>query len=100
LSLQTDALYERLSPKEYLTFFKKLYGVHVHVDDLLEKTGLIDKKNIRSEKKRLHFARAILHDPLFIIFEDPTQNLDIESTLIFHRFISNLEDQGKVIFIT
>ncbi|MBS4204657.1 LytTR family transcriptional regulator DNA-binding domain-containing protein [Lederbergia citrea] len=106
LSLQTDALYERLSPKGYLTFFKKLYAVHVDVDNLLEKTGLIDKKNIRSdklsysEKRRLHFARAILHDPNLIIFEDPAQNLDIESTLILHRLISNLEDQGKAIFIT
>lgn len=106
LSLQSDALYERFTSKEYLHFFKNLYDVQVDIDELLEKVGLIEKKNTRSiklsysEKKRLHFARAILHNPDFIIFEDPAQNLDIESTLILHQLISSLEAQGKAMFIT
>ena len=106
LSLQTNALYERFSPKEYLRFFKKLYNVQIDVEDILEKIGLIEKKNIRSEKlsfsekKRLHLGRSILHNPNFIILEDPAQNLDIESTIILHKLISSLEEQDKAIFIT
>lgn len=43
LSLQTDALYERLTAREYLHFFKSLYGVRANIDDLLLKVGLIEK---------------------------------------------------------
>lgn len=106
LSLQSDALYDRLSPKEYLSFFQKLYDVQINVDEMLEKIGLIDKKHIRSdklsfsEKKRLHFGRTLLHNPNLIIMEDPAQNLDIESTMILHRLITYLEEQGKAILIT
>nr|WP_249316543.1 LytTR family transcriptional regulator DNA-binding domain-containing protein [Bacillus sp. FJAT-50079] len=106
LSLQSDELYERLNAKEYLHFFKKLYDVEVNIDIILEEVRLIDKKHIRSEKlsssekKRLHFGRSILHNPSFIMMENPTQNLDLESTMILHRFISNLEKQGKSILIT
>ncbi|MCM3112111.1 response regulator transcription factor [Lederbergia lenta] len=106
LSLQSDAIYERLSPKEHLTFFKNLYDVKVDIDEILERIGLIDKKHTRSDKlsfsegKRLHFGRMILHNPDFIIMEDPAQNLDIESTMILHRLIASLEGQGKTILIT
>lgn len=106
LSLQSDAIYERLSPKEHLTFFKNLYDVKVDIDEILERVGLIDKKHTRSdklsfsEKKRLHFGRTILHNPDVIIMEDPAQNLDIESTMILYRLIASLESQGKTILIT
>ncbi|MEK3888566.1 LytTR family transcriptional regulator DNA-binding domain-containing protein [Bacillus sp. FSL K6-3431] len=106
LSLQADALYERLSPHAYLHFFKKLYEVQVDVDEILDRIGLTDKKMIRSEKltysekKRLHLGRTILHNPEFIMMEDPAQNLDMESTIILHRLIASLEEQGKAILIT
>lgn len=106
LSLKEEALYERLTAKEYLILFKKLYGAETDVNKLLAKIGLIEKSSVRSgklsfsEKKRLHFARAILHNPDLIILEEPTQDLDIESTIILHRLIASLEESGKSVFMT
>lgn len=106
LSLQSDALYERLNLKEYLQFFHKLYEAATNVDVILERIGLADKKHLRtgklsySEKKRLHFARMLLHNPDLLIMEDPAQNLDIESTIILHRLITELEAEGKALILT
>lgn len=43
-----------------------------------------------SEKKRLQVARVILPQPELIIFEEPNQNVDIESKIIIQRVIAEL----------
>ncbi|WP_240613565.1 ATP-binding cassette domain-containing protein [Pueribacillus theae] len=62
-----EGLYERLTPFEYLTLYKRLFEVNVDVNEWLQSIGLT--KNVRinklsfSEKKRLQIGRAILHKP-------------------------------------
>ncbi len=105
LVLINDALYERLTPIEYLTFYKRLYEVHTDIPALLLQIGLSEhnkriSKLSYSEKKRLHIGRAILHDPELLILEEPIQNVDIESIYIIKKIINDLTTAGKTVLMT
>jgi ABC-2 type transport system ATP-binding protein len=102
--LLNESLYDRLTPFEYLSFYKRLYEVKTDVNVLLQKIGLVKRVRIDkltfSEKKRLQIARAILHQPELIILEEPIQNIDIESQYIIRNLINDLIDEQKAILIT
>ncbi|MDQ0808098.1 LytTR family transcriptional regulator DNA-binding domain-containing protein [Priestia megaterium] len=100
-----EVFYERLNLKQYLTFFGQLYQVDVDIESLLKQVGLLEQKKIKiknltfSEKKRLQIARVILPQPEFIIFEEPNQNVDIETKMIIQRVLTELGKQEKSILI-
>ncbi|MFX3636562.1 MAG: LytTR family transcriptional regulator DNA-binding domain-containing protein [Candidatus Pristimantibacillus sp.] len=106
ISLLSDGLYERLTLRDYLLFYKKLYDVTVSIDDALRRVGLWDQKSNRistlslSERKRLQLGRTIIHNPSLIILEEPEQNVDIETRIIIRRLIAELRNEGKAILIT
>jgi len=106
ISLLNEGLYERLKVKDYLSFYKDLYGAATSSHDILVKIGLLDKQNSSiskltfSEKKRLQLGRSIIHNPSFIIWEEPEQNVDIESHIIIRALIAALLAEGKAILIT
>lgn len=101
-----EALYERLTPKEYLNFFRNLYEVDVEVDFLIHKVSLSEKVSTKmnklsySEKKRVQLARTILHQPDLLLMEEPDQNIDIESKIIMQRVLEEFTEQGKAILMT
>lgn len=105
LSLLDDALYDRLTPREFLSFFKNLHQVNTAIDTLIQEFSLIDKENTKiskltfSEKKRLHLARAILHQPDVLILEEPDQNIDIESKIILQKVLESHKQQGGAALI-
>ncbi|MGE8082086.1 LytTR family transcriptional regulator DNA-binding domain-containing protein [Peribacillus loiseleuriae] len=106
LFLLDDALYDRLTPREYLSFFKNLYNVDIEIDSLIQKVSLTEKVRTKinklsfSEKKRLQLARAILHQPDLLLMEEPDQNIDIESKIIMQRVLEEFKGQGKAVLIT
>ena len=101
-----DEAYDRLKVKEYFAFLSKLYEPTMNIEEVFQHVGLLDKKNVQirklsfSEKRRLHIGRVMIHNPDLIIFEEPEQNVDIESTIIIRKAIMKLKEQGKAIFIT
>ncbi|MDM5157405.1 LytTR family transcriptional regulator DNA-binding domain-containing protein [Bacillus sp. DX1.1] len=101
-----DEAYDRLKVKEYFAFLSGLYESNVSVEEVVQYVGLVDKLNIKiekltfSEKRRLHIGRVMIHNPDLIIFEEPEQNVDIESTIMIRKAIMKLKEQGKAIFIT
>ncbi|CAM4298801.1 LytTR family transcriptional regulator DNA-binding domain-containing protein [Paenibacillus tarimensis] len=106
ISLLNDGIYNGLKVKDYLTFYKDLYGTTDTIDIVLRRIGLLDHRNSRlstlsfSEQKRLQLGRAIIHNPSFLILEEPEQNVDIESHIIIRALISELRNEGKAILIT
>ncbi|SFF47547.1 transcriptional regulator, LytTR family [Paenibacillus algorifonticola] len=101
-----EGLYERLKVREYLLFWAELHGKLSGIGELLSQIGLAGKASERisklsySEKRLLGFARSILHDPKLLIWEDPEQNLDLESCMIVRRMIAELLRQDKAILVT
>lgn len=101
-----DGLYERLSVKEQLVFWKKLFRSDVSIEETIQRIGLIDRANTRihklpySEKRRVHMGRAIINNPNLLLFEDPEHGLDIESCIILRRILSQMQKEGKTVFAT
>ncbi len=87
---QDVALYPELTAQENLNFFGALYGLRGDdldkaVDDALELVGLADrrgdviKKYSGGMKRRINIAAALLHDPEFVIMDEPTVGIDPQS---------------------
>ncbi|MHA7965057.1 LytTR family transcriptional regulator DNA-binding domain-containing protein [Paenibacillus sp. CAU 1782] len=106
LSALDEGLYGRLKAKDYLSFWNGLYNVQTPVSEMLGLFGLEAKANERisklsySEKRLLGFARSILHDPELVIWEEPEQNLDLESCMTVRKIIDVLTERGKTLLIT
>ncbi len=108
---QDLALYEELSARENLRFFGTLYGLHgsglvEQIDLALALAGLSDRAGSivgtfsGGMKRRLNIAAALMHDPDFVILDEPTVGVDPQSRNLIFEALSELLAQGKTILYT
>lgn len=101
-----DAVYTRMKVKEYLSFFRKLYGSSVDIGEVIQQIGLREcqltkiSKLTFSQERRLKIGRLLIQDQPVLIMEEPEQNVDLETSLIIHRIINELKEKGKTILLT
>ncbi len=76
-------LYPALSARENLQFFATLQGVdRARVAEVLDLVGLAElagrpaAKLSRGAQQRLAIGRAVLHDPKFLVLDEPNASLD------------------------
>lgn len=75
-------------------------------DFLKEKSGLETEilenaSNLSGgQKQRLSIARAILHDPEIMIFDEATSNIDVESEKAIMDFLQELKGKKTIIMIS
>jgi heme exporter protein A len=78
-------MYPELTVWENLRLFASLYQVPAwtsRAEDVLERVGLLDRRAERVEYlsrgmiQRLNLARAILHDPVVLLLDEPDAGLD------------------------
>jgi ABC-2 type transport system ATP-binding protein len=50
-------------------------------------------------KQKVAIARALIHDPALLFFDEPTANLDPESSKMVREIILALKKEGKTIFL-
>lgn len=107
----STALYGRLSARECLEYFGQLYGLgselNAAVDRVTEQLGLqpflnqLCDKLSTGQKQRVSIARAIIHNPPIMFFDEPTAGLDVLASQAIMEFIEACRDQGKtVVFST
>lgn len=105
LLLLEEGLYERLTVKENFIFYKNLYGSEAAIDDVIRTIKLEKKVNMRlsklslSEKRRVQYARLLFQDPALFVFEEPHQNVDNETKLVFQKMVRMLGDSGKSVLV-
>jgi len=75
-------------------------------EKLLDDLGLKDKKQANSMqlsggmKRRLMIARALIHQPKFLILDEPTAGVDVELRRQMWEYLENLTKQGTTILLT
>ena len=106
---QSDILDEDLSVEENLWIYGRFFGLSRHevrarADELLEFAQLTERRHDRVEplsggmKRRLVIARALINDPILILADEPTGNLDSHSSEEILALLHNLHEQrGRTI---
>ena len=107
----TTALYPRLTARETIEFFAKINQypadrVRERVDYLIERFGIAKYADARIErlstgmKQKVSIARTIAHDPLIVIFDEPTVGLDVLNAIEVLESINELRREGKTIIFS
>ena len=105
-------LYERLSPRELLSYFGGLQGmtesaIARRVPELIELfdlTSFADRlcgSLSTGQRQRVSIARSIVHDPPGVVLDEPTLGLDVLSSEAIQRFVlESRERRCAVLFST
>jgi len=100
-------LYERMSARENLNFYARLYRVKkTRVDEVLAQVGLAERardkvqKYSNGMKQRVLIARALLHAPEVLFLDEPTRGLDPHIARDIRGIIANLAKNGMTVFLT
>ena len=106
------ALYPRLTSQEMVEYFGRLNGLDEatlkkRVDDIFKRLDMDEFRDRRcdklstGQKQKTSIARTLVHDPPIMIFDEPTNALDIMTARTIISFIRECRDRGKtVIFST
>jgi ABC-2 type transport system ATP-binding protein len=103
--MENNGLYDRLTARENLTYYARLYGVgkpKERVAELLDFVGLTDRggdlvgKYSTGMKRKLGIARAILQGPEIVFLDEPTSGLDPEAQHRVRELILGLSQEGSM----
>ncbi|HLI34506.1 MAG TPA: ABC transporter ATP-binding protein [Terriglobia bacterium] len=99
-------LYNDLTVRENLALAGRLFGlrdVEKRVERALElfklrdRAGFLIRNLSRGLQQRVTLARALLHDPDFLLLDEPFTGLDAESTANLENLLRKLSEQGKAL---
>lgn len=105
---ETHGSYENLSVYENLEFYGSFYDIadlDSAITEILEEFGLLERKDMKvgklskGQKQRLAIARAIIHNPSLMFFDEPTGGLDPKASVGVRELILNLKEKNRTIFI-
>ncbi|MDR2545815.1 MAG: ABC transporter ATP-binding protein [Methanobrevibacter sp.] len=111
MMLDSATMYLDLTGLENLIYWGELYGLSNKksekiANELMDTLKLSDWKNSKVShyshgmKKRLAFARAIIHNPEIIILDEPTNGVDFESRELIRELIKKLAKEGRTVFFS
>lgn len=98
--------FERLTVRETLDFFSKLYKKRANIDSVIDAMDLNDKTNTLymslsgGLKQRVGVAISLVNDPDIIFLDEPTTGLDPKARREVWEVIADLRNRGKTIFLT
>ncbi len=106
---QENSFFEKLTVRENLRYFANLYDVEENVENLMKSIckslGIYDKFNELAEnlsggmKRRLNIACALLHDPKFLLMDEPSIELDPVSRNELWKLIKFINRSGTTIIL-
>jgi heme exporter protein A len=103
------SLYDELSATENLMVFARLYGLdhpRKRAHQWLERTGLervrdgLVREFSRGMRQRLAVARAFLHDPELLLFDEPFTALDDRAIVVLQSLLAEAHTAGRTIVMS
>jgi sodium transport system ATP-binding protein len=105
------AIYDRMSAWEMVDFFARLYGLSderlkqrmSEVFDTLQMNDFRDTLGAKMStgmRQKVSIARAIIHDPPVLIFDEPTMGLDVLVARAVLQNIERLRGMGKCVLFS
>jgi cell division transport system ATP-binding protein len=87
------------------TEWKNISDIDTRIDEVLTKVGLPTKKHklphqlSGGEQQRVGIARALLNDPELILADEPTGNLDPETTAEILQILLDIAASGRSVLV-
>jgi sodium transport system ATP-binding protein len=106
------AIYDRMTAWELVEYFGRLYGLagerlRARMEEVFTSLQMNDFRDVLGAKmstgmrQKVSIARAIVHDPPILIFDEPTLGLDVLVARAVLQNIKRLREMGKcVVFST
>jgi len=99
------------TPNYLFDYFSKLHGIEDSVrlerkKQLFDRFGISQFAEVKvgelstGMKQKVSIAIAIVHDPAVIIFDEPTNGLDVLTAKVVTDYLRELRDAGKTIIIS
>jgi len=105
------AIYDRMSAWELVEYFGGLYGLErerlrQRMEEVFATLQMNDFRDVLGAKmstgmrQKVSIARAVVHDPPVLIFDEPTAGLDVLVARSVMQTIERLRDLGKCILFS
>jgi sodium transport system ATP-binding protein len=102
------AVYDRMTAWEMVEYFGRLYGLNQdelaeRMEDVFQRLKMNEIRDVLGAKmstgmkQKVSIARAIVHDPPVLIFDEATSGLDVLVARALLKTVSELRDHGKCI---
>jgi len=103
--------YDNMTVLEYLDFYARAFGFgraerQRRMDEVMDFTNLTEictrpmNKLSKGMAQRLCLGRTLLHDPEFLILDEPAAGLDPKARIEFKHLVRLLAEEGKTLFIS
>jgi len=98
--------FERLTVRETLVYFSKLYKKRADIDNIIEAMDLKSHEKMLYRnlsgglKQRVGVAIALVNDPDIVFLDEPTTGLDPKARREVWNAIADLRKKGKTVFLT
>jgi sodium transport system ATP-binding protein len=105
------AIYDRMTASEMVQYFGRLHGIEPEIlDQRMENVfarlkmndirDVLGSKMSTGMKQKVSIARALVHDPPVLIFDEATVGLDVLVGRALLDIVSDLRSQGKCIIFS
>jgi sodium transport system ATP-binding protein len=105
------AVYDRMTAWEMVEYFGRLYGLAAEplrerMEDIFTRLQMNEIRDVLGAKmstgmkQKVSIARAIVHDPPVLIFDEATVGLDVLVARALLKTVSQLRDAGKCILFS
>jgi sodium transport system ATP-binding protein len=104
-------LEDHFTPNYLFTYFSRLHGIDDETSEerkaeLFKRFGIDEFMEVKvgelstGMKQKASIAISLVHDPDFVIFDEPTNGLDVLTARSVTDYLKELRDQGKTVILS